>query len=92
MADSEKANPSGPNVWSSTLSAGPHQVLMWVGVAAVSYQWLVVPIFSLVYSVWTGHALPVAPMTIDGNLVLMLGGLMGLHMGASSWESMKSGN
>lgn len=74
---------------SNVFVSGPRPALMWVGVAGVAYQWLLVPLASFAYTTWTGHALPVQPPTMDSNMIMMLGGLMGLHIGARSWEKAK---
>lgn len=74
---------------SSLLVSGARPALMWVGVFGVGYQWLIVPIGTFVYTTLTGHALPVQPPVMDGNLMIMLGGLMGLHIGARSVEKVK---
>ena len=69
--------------------SGPRPFLMWVGGFGVAYQWLVVPLFSFVYTLYTGHTLPVDPPVMDSNLMVMLGGLMGIHIGARSYEKVK---
>lgn len=74
-----------PNVF----VAGPRPFLMWVGGFGAAYQWIVVPFFSFAYTLYTGHPLPVVPPVIDPNLMWMLGSLMGLHIGARSWEKVK---
>ena len=74
---------------SNLFVSGPRPALMWVGVAGVAYQWIVVPLGIFVYTTYTGHALPVAPPVMDGNLMIMLGGLMGLQIGARSVEKVK---
>lgn len=69
--------------------SGPRPFLMWVGGFGVAYQWLIVPLFSFVYTLYTGHALPVDPPVMDSNLMVMLGGLMGIQIGARSYEKVK---
>jgi len=74
---------------SSLFVSGPRPFLMWVGGVGVAYQWLLVPLISFVYTTYTGHALPVQPPVMDSNLMVMLGGLMGLQIGARSFEKVK---
>lgn len=73
----------------NTFVAGPRPALMWVGVAGVLYMWLLLPLATFVYTTYTGHPLPVQPPAVDGNLLAMLGGLMGLQIGARSYEKVK---
>ena len=74
---------------SSLFVSGPRPFLMWVGGVGVAYQWLLVPLAAFAYTTWTGHALPVQPPVMDSNLMVMLGGLMGLQIGARSFEKVK---
>ena len=74
---------------SSLFVSGPRPFLMWVGGVGVAYQWLLVPLISFVYTTYTGHALPVQPPVMDPNLMVMLGGLMGLQIGARTFEKTK---
>ena len=69
--------------------SGPRPGLMWVGVFGVAYQWIIVPLGSFAYTTYTGHALPVEPPVMDGNLMVMLGGLMGVQIGARTVEKIK---
>jgi hypothetical protein len=69
--------------------AGPRPGLMWVGVAGVAYQWIVVPIGTFAYQLYTGHQLPFMPPVMDSNLMIMLGGLMGVHIVGRSAEKIK---
>jgi hypothetical protein len=62
---------------------------MWVGVFGVAYQWIFVPLGSFAYTTYTGHALPVQPPVMDGNLMIMLGGLMGIQIGVRTIEKVK---
>ena len=52
---------------------------MWVGVIGMAYQWLIVPLFSFGYTTYTSHPLPVPPPVLPGDLMVMLGSLMGIH-------------
>ena len=74
---------------SNLFVAGPRPFLMWVGGVGVAYQWLLVPLGSFIYTTYTGHALPVQPPVMDGNLMIMLGGLMGIQIGARTVEKVK---
>jgi hypothetical protein len=74
---------------SSLFVAGPRPFLMWIGGFGVAYQWLVVPLVAFAYTTYAGHALPVQPPTMDPNLMVMLGGLMGLQIGARTFEKTK---
>ena len=74
---------------SSMFVAGPRPFLMWVGGVGVAYQWLLVPLASFIYTTYTGHALPIVPPVMDPNLLLMVGSLMGIHIGARSYEKVK---
>ncbi len=72
--------------------SGPRPGLMWVGVVGVAYQWIVVPLGTFGYTLYTGHALPVQPPAMDSNLMVMLSGLMGLHQVTRTYEKAKGVN
>jgi hypothetical protein len=74
---------------SSLFIAGPRPALMWVGVLGVFYQWVLLPAGVFAYTLHFGKPLPVPPPAVDPNLFLTLGGLMGLQIGARSWEKAK---
>lgn len=74
---------------SNLFVSGPRPGLMWVGVFGVAYQWIIVPLGTFAYTTYTGHALPVEPPVMDGNLMVMLGGLMGVQIGARTVEKIK---
>lgn len=74
-----------PNLFVSGARPG----LMWVGIAGVAYQWVLQPLGVFAYTLWTGHALPVPPPEMSGDLMLMLSGLMGLHIGTRTVEKIK---
>lgn len=74
---------------SSLFIAGPRPGLMWVGVFGVAYQWLFLPLGAFCYTTYTGHPLPVAPPAMDGSLMVMLGSLMGIQIGARTVEKIK---
>jgi len=74
---------------SNRFVSGPRPALMWVGVFGVAYQWVLVPLISFAYTSYFGQPLPVEPPVMDPNMMLMLGGLMGLQVGARSWEKGK---
>lgn len=76
---------------SSTFVAGGRPFLMWVGGFGVAYQWLVLPLGSFLYTLYTGHALPVKPPEMDPNLMMLVGGLNGLHIAARSYEKVQGG-
>jgi Holin of 3TMs, for gene-transfer release len=73
----------------SLFVAGPRPFLMWIGGIGVAMQWVIVPVASFVYTTATGHALPVQPPEIDSNILALVGSLMGIHIGARSWEKVK---
>jgi hypothetical protein len=73
----------------SLFVSGARPGLMWTGTLGVAYQWLIAPLGTFIYTMYTGHALPAPLPVIDGNLIWMLGGLMGLHIGARSFEKTK---
>ena len=74
---------------SSLFVSGPRPALMWVGVLGVGYQWILLPLATFAYTTYTGHPLPVKPPEMDGNLMAMLSGLMGVQIVARSWEKGK---
>jgi hypothetical protein len=73
--DINKVEAANPSVFVSGARPG----LMWVGVVGMAYQWIVVPLGSFIYTTYTGHPLPVPPPTMPGDLMVMLGSLMGIH-------------
>ena len=73
----------------SLFVSGPRPALMWVGVLGVLYMWVLLPFGVFVYTTYNGHALPVPPPVIDGSLMTMLGGLMGVQIVARSAEKIK---
>lgn len=62
----------------------------WIGVVGLGCQWLVVPLVSYAYTLLTGHALPVVPPAMDPNLLMLIGSLLGVNIGARSVEKLKS--
>ena len=72
-----------------TFASTPRPALMWVGVIGVAYQWIFVPLGAFIYTTYTGHALPVQPPEMDSNLMIMLGGLMGIQIGFRTVEKVK---
>jgi len=73
----------------SGFKANARPLLMYVGTIGVAVQWVVVPTASYVYTLWTGHDVPVKLPPLDSNLYLMLTGLLGIHIGARSYEKVK---
>lgn len=61
----------------------------WIGAIGMGYQWLIVPLATFAYTTITGHALPVQPPTMDPNLIMLVGGLLGIHIGARTYEKVK---
>lgn len=73
----------------SLFVSGPRPFLMWVGGFGCAYQWLVIPMGTFIYQLYTGQPLPVAPPTMDPSLMAMMASLMGLQIGFRSWEKVK---
>ena len=69
--------------------SGGRPAMMWTGVIGCFYQWLVVPLGSFVYTLYTGHALAVQPPVMDPNLMLMMSGLLGVHIVTRTAEKIK---
>ena len=69
--------------------ANARPFMMWVGGVGCAYQWVFLPALGFGYTLWTGHGLPVQPPNMDPNLMIMIGGLMGIHIGARSYEKAK---
>ena len=74
----------------SLFKSGWRPGLGWIGVIGLGYQWLIVPLTSYAYTLWTGHALPVVPPAMDPNLLMLIGSLLGVNIGARSVEKLKS--
>jgi hypothetical protein len=74
---------------SSVFVSGARPFLMWVGGVGLAYQWLVVPLFSFAYTMYTGHDVPVIPPKMDPDLLVLVGSLMGIHIGVRSYEKVK---
>lgn len=85
QADINKVEAANTN----TFVSGARPFVMWVGGLGVAYQWLVMPLVTFVYTLHTGHDIPVHPPAIDPNLIWMLGGLLGLQHLARSYEKSK---
>jgi hypothetical protein len=73
----------------SLLVSGPRPALMWVGVLGIAYQWILVPIGTFAYTLYTSHGLPVPPPEMSTDVMWLVGSLMGLHVGARSVEKIK---
>jgi hypothetical protein len=73
--DINKVEAANPSVFVS----GARPALMWTGVIGMAYQWILVPLGSFIYTTYTNHALPCPPPIISGDIMVMLGGLMGIH-------------
>lgn len=76
----------------SLFISGPRPFLMWVGGFGVAYQWIFLPLGMFVYTLYTGHDVPVRPPEMDSNLMLMLGSLMGIQIGARTYEKVRGVN
>jgi hypothetical protein len=70
----------------SVFVSGARPGLMWVGIAGVAYQWLVAPLGTFIYTISTGHGLPAPLPVMPGDMIMLLGGLMGLHIGSRTVE------
>ena len=73
----------------SLFVSGPRPALMWVGVFGVAWQWLFLPVGTFIYTSYYGHDLPVKPPELSPDMMIMLGGLMGLQIGFRSYEKVK---
>lgn len=71
------------------LKSGWRPFIGWVGGVGLAYQWLIVPLGSFAYTTITGHALPVQPPAMDSNLMWLIGSMLGLNIGARSFEKVK---
>ncbi|MDO8385100.1 MAG: 3TM-type holin [Polaromonas sp.] len=58
---------------------------MWVCVFGLAYQFVLVPLVTFGYQLWTGEALPIPAPALDENLWELLAGLLGLA-GWRSWD------
>lgn len=83
--DINKVEAANPSVFVSGARPG----LMWVGIAGVAYQWLVAPLGTFLYTMFVGHGLPAPLPVMDGDMIMMLSGLMGLHIGSRTFEKIK---
>jgi hypothetical protein len=77
----EAANPS-------IFVSGGRPAAMWVCVAGMGYQFVLLPLVTFAYQLYTGHALPVLPPMLDDNLWQLLTGLLGL----AGWRSFDKKN
>lgn len=85
QTDANVEQAKNPNVFVS----GARPALMWVGTFGLAYQWIFVPLFSFGFTLFYGVPLPVAPPSLDPNLMLMMSGLLGLQIGARTVEKVK---
>jgi len=85
QTDINAVEAANPNLFVS----GWRPAVGWIGAAGLGYQWLLVPLTSYIYTTWTGHALPVVPPLMDPNLLLLIGSLLGINIGARSFEKAK---
>lgn len=69
--------------------SGPRPALMWVGVLGAAYQWIFLPAGIFLYTTYFGKGLPVPPPEISGDMMLMLGSLMGIQIVARTHEKVK---
>lgn len=74
---------------SNIFISGPRPFLMWVGGLGVAWQWIIAPALAFIFPLCTGKPLSTALPTIDPNLLWLLGSLMGLQIGARSFEKVK---
>ncbi len=61
----------------------------WICVVGLFYQWLLVPLVSFGYTLWTGHGLPVIPPEMDGNLLMLIGSILGVNIVTRGAERIK---
>lgn len=74
---------------SSLFISGPRPFLMWVGGVGAAWQWIFGPAVAFIYPLISGQPLPAPLPTVDPNLLWLLGSLMGLQIGARSFEKVK---
>lgn len=61
----------------------------WVCVIGLGYQWLLVPLVSFAYTIYTGHGLAVIPPEMDGNLLMLIGSILGVNIVTRGVEKIK---
>lgn len=83
--DINKVEAASPNVFVS----GARPFLMWIGGIGMGLQWVVMPFVSFVYILQTGHDIPVHLPPMDPNVLLLIGSLLGIHIGVRSYEKVK---
>lgn len=83
--DINQVQAASPNLFIS----GPRPFLMWVGGFGAAWQWIFAPAIAFAYPLYTGQPLPAPLPVIDPNLLWLLGSLMGLQIGARSFEKVK---
>lgn len=76
---------ANPNVFVS----GWRPATGWVCVIGLGYQWLIAPLGTFVYTMWTGHALPVPLPEMDPNILLLIGSILGVNIVTRGVERIK---
>lgn len=69
--------------------SGARPFLMWVGGIGLALEWVVMPTVTFIYTLQTGHDIPVHLPPMDPNVMLLVGSLLGIHIGARSYEKVK---
>jgi hypothetical protein len=73
----------------SVFVSGARPAVMWVGTFGLMYQWIIIPVATFFYTMYTGHPLPVTPPDMDPNLIMLIGSLLGIQIGARTYEKVK---
>jgi hypothetical protein len=83
--DINKIEAANPN----TFVSGARPFLMWTGGVGLALQWVVMPFVSFMYILSTGHDIPVHLPPMDPNVLILIGSLLGIHIGVRSYEKVK---
>ena len=67
---------------------GARPTALWVCVAGLGYQFVLVPVVTFGYQLCTGHALPLPAPVLDESLMELVAALLGL----AGWRSFDKKN